>query len=404
MIPQLLSKRVELRKVRKGQSRSLCVRLGRNGFIPVFLLGIAMHIGMPTQSARSDVAAYLAGLNSGGSNVLMTASPAGSIQKADVVFKDSLVTGSIGSDAGIVTPDGEKIALKNNEKPEQDIPDEDRVTRGQKKGRIVAVEPVRPPRFFSAGSILNRTSFLYSPVAKVSKELAFVKPKIAGKELQIAEAFYRKKPVQPDRSVPVEIASLVTNHKADVLATAYANPVPDYARVSPFDSILKKEPQQGRFIPDIGPKDHAWAATPLPAEVFSTKEQDCLTRGIYFEARGEILKGQAAVAQVILNRVRNPSFPNTICGVVFQNDNWRNRCQFSFACDNILDRILNHKRWKIAKDIAMAVTAGKIWLPVIGSATHYHATYVHPRWARTMQRVAKIGDHIFYRTYGGGWS
>jgi spore germination cell wall hydrolase CwlJ-like protein len=72
---------------------------------------------------------------------------------------------------------------------------------------------------------------------------------------------------------------------------------------------------------------------------FPTKEQKCLAEGIYFEARGEKVEGQAAVAQVILNRVRNPTFPNTICGVVYQNDTWRNRCQFSFACDGIRDRI-----------------------------------------------------------------
>ncbi len=157
-------------------------------------------------------------------------------------------------------------------------------------------------------------------------------------------------------------------------------------------------------MPEIGPKDHAWAATPLPPIVFNAEEQDCLTRGIYFEARGEEIKGQAAVAQVILNRVRNPAYPKTICNVVYQNEDWKNRCQFSFACDNLLDRILNRDSWKVAKDVAMAVTAGKIWLPEVGSATHYHATYVHPAWARTMIRVARIGDHIFYRTRYGGWS
>jgi spore germination cell wall hydrolase CwlJ-like protein len=110
------------------------------------------------------------------------------------------------------------------------------------------------------------------------------------------------------------------------------------------------------------------------------------------------------VAQVILNRVRNPSYPDTICGVVYQNKKWRNECQFSFACDNIPDIIWSRARWLTAKDVAMAVTAGKIWLPEVGSATHYHATYVKPDWAPTMKKVAKIGLHIFYRTYGGGWS
>ena len=129
-----------------------------------------------------------------------------------------------------------------------------------------------------------------------------------------------------------------------------------------------------------------------------------LANAIYFEARGESAKGQAAVAQVVLNRVRNPAYPNTICGVVYQNDNWRNRCQFSFACDGKKDRITSPSHYKTAEEIAMAVTAGKIFIPEIGSSTHYYAQYVRPGWARTMQKMTKIGLHIFYRTYGGGWS
>lgn len=372
--------------------------------LTVAALGLAAHMALPTEAGRSDVAAYLAGLNSNGVNVFITRSPAGSIQKADMVFKDPIMTGSLKSDAGLVMPDGTTVAMRQEEKGQGGTPDEDRVTRKLKKSRIVAILPVTPPKAFNAGSILDRTSFLFKPVTKLSRELAFVKPKIGGKELQIAGTFFEKKPPQVDNSVPTEIAGLVNNRHADVLATAYANAAPDYARESPFDSILKKDAEEGRFVPSIGPNDHAWAATALPAEVFSAKEQDCLTRGIYFEARGEVLKGQAAVAQVILNRVRNPAYPDTICGVVYQNENWKNRCQFSFACDNILDRILNRDSWKTAADIAMAVTAGKIWLPEVGSATHYHATYVHPAWARTMKRVVRIGDHIFYRTYNGGWT
>ena len=200
------------------------------------------------------------------------------------------------------------------------------------------------------------------------------------------------------------IAGLITNQQADVLATAYAPPEPDFAEESPFDAILTEKPKGGRFIPPIGPDDHAWAATPLPPSAFSAREQQCLASGIYFEARGETARGQAAVAQVILNRVRNPAYPDTICDVVYQNEDWRNRCQFSFACDNIKDRIRSEYHWKMAREVAMAVTAGKIWLPEVGSSTHYHAVYVRPAWARTMKKVGRIGLHVFYRTYGGGWS
>jgi spore germination cell wall hydrolase CwlJ-like protein len=235
--------------------------------------------------------------------------------------------------------------------------------------------------------------------------MAFVDPDIKGKEVRIASAFYMKKDKKADPTLPRAIAELVNNDQPDILATAYAPQKPDYAKASPFASILREEePAGGRFIPPVDAKDHPWARQPLPETVFSKREQQCLAAGIYFEARGESVKGQAAVAQVILNRVRNPTYPNTICGVVYQNEKWRNRCQFSFACDGIRDRVASPAHFKTAQEVAMATTAGKIWLPEVGSSTHYHATYVHPRWAGAMQRMKKIGQHIFYRTYGGGWN
>jgi spore germination cell wall hydrolase CwlJ-like protein len=393
------------RSIRHEGAATLLAHLKRQWKAPL-ALGIGILAGFPTQAAHTDLATYLAGLNRKGGNqtMVLTRSPAGSIHEVEIAFADAITTGGVESGAGVELPGGVKAALLNEHKGEGGTPDEDRVNRADKKGRIVAVMPVTPPKGFAAGSILERTSSLLSPVFDTGERMAFARSRIAGKEIEIATAFYKKKPAHTDDGLPAMIAELVTNDRADVLATAYARVEPDYASESPFDSILKPEKEQGRFIPDISPEDHAWAATPLPAGVFGAKEQKCLAEGIYFEARGEELKGQAAVAQVILNRVRNPTYPDTICGVVYQNENWRNRCQFSFACDRIPDLILAPWHWKTAKEIAMAVTAGKIWLSEVGSATHYHATYVKPPWGRTMKRVAKIGEHIFYRTYGGGWS
>ncbi|MCF3643024.1 cell wall hydrolase [Rhizobium sp. TRM95111] len=369
-------------------------------------LGLALFAGFPSTIAHSDLATFLAGVNRVGGNqqMVMTPSPAGSIHEVEIAFNDAITTGAISGGAGLDLPGGAKAALRSEHKGKGGVPDEARVNRRDKKNRIVAVLPVTPPKDFSAGSVLQRHSSLLTPVFDGKERMTFIDPKIKGKEIAVATAFYRKKPIIRDRGVPAMLAGLVTNDRADILATAYARPEPDYARESPFDSILRKEEAQGRFIPKIGPGDHEWAATPLPAAVFSAAEQKCLTAGIYFEARGESLKGQAAVAQVILNRVRNPSYPGTVCGVVYQNRDWRNRCQFSFACDRIPDLVLAPWHWKTAKEVAMAVTAGKIWLDEVGSATHYHATYVRPPWARTMKRVGKIGLHVFYRTYGGGWS
>lgn len=195
------------------------------------------------------------------------------------------------------------------------------------------------------------------------------------------------------------MASLVKQSEDSVLAFA-----PEPAVIhSPFSAVLNEDPKV-KILPKLNDGDHAWADDPLPLNSFSEQQQRCLAQGIYFEARGEPVKGQAAVSQVILNRVRNPHYPNTICGVVYQNKHWRNRCQFSFACDRIRDRVRDRRLYEIATHVAAETTSGRIWLAEVGSSTHYHATYVNPRWNRRMKRVGRIGLHIFYRTFGGGWS
>lgn len=367
------------------------------------IFGLAAFITFPSIAARADMAGLLAGREGGAAwRMVLTDSPAGSIHASSLAFGDESLSSSL-SGAGITLPDGRKIAFTGHKGGEGHTPDSDRVNRAAKKGRVVAVEPMQPPKAFTAGSVLQRSSALDLKPLERKDRTAFVKPK-RGKDIELASFYFRREQKKPDPGVSPMIAELVTNRNADILATAYAPPEPDFARESPFDAILKKKPESGRFVPAIGPKDHSWAATPLPPSVFSAEEQQCLASGIYFEARGESAKGQAAVAQVILNRVRNPAYPATICGVVYQNEHWRNRCQFSFACDNIRDRINSKYHWKMAREIALATTAGKIWLTEVGSATHYHAVYVRPAWGRSMEKVGRIGLHIFYRTYGGGWS
>ncbi|OQM75655.1 cell wall hydrolase [Manganibacter manganicus] len=204
--------------------------------------------------------------------------------------------------------------------------------------------------------------------------------------------------------VPPILANLVNNDGADILATAYAPTDEFHASTNAFDALLGTDGEAGRFVPPIAEGDHEWMKQPLPPSVFSSAEQKCLATAIYFEARGEEVRGQAAVTQVILNRVRNPAYPASVCDVVYQNDSWINKCQFSFACDGIPDVIADRRAYRLAKDVAMAVTGGKIFLPEVASSTHYNATYVNPSWARSMERMTQIGSHIFYRTFGGGWS
>jgi spore germination cell wall hydrolase CwlJ-like protein len=126
-------------------------------------------------------------------------------------------------------------------------------------------------------------------------------------------------------------------------------------------------------------------------------EENCLARAVYFEARSESEVGQMAVAKVILNRVKSPDYPNSICGVVYQGSNRRNSCQFSFACDGLPDDVRQPGAWSQAKSVAQRAVAGDTQLGKgMNLATSYHADYVTPRWARSLRKVVKIGRHIFY--------
>jgi spore germination cell wall hydrolase CwlJ-like protein len=131
----------------------------------------------------------------------------------------------------------------------------------------------------------------------------------------------------------------------------------------------------------------------------------CLAKAIYYEARGEPLAGRLAVGRVILNRVKSRFYPDSVCEVVYQNAHKRNRCQFSFACDGKADHPGHMKAWSNAVDIAeqLLCRTGQDCKPsVVGGrinvSTHYHATYVSPRWSRKMPRTGRIGRHIFYFT------
>jgi spore germination cell wall hydrolase CwlJ-like protein len=127
----------------------------------------------------------------------------------------------------------------------------------------------------------------------------------------------------------------------------------------------------------------------------SARELDCLTQAVYFEARGETLRGQAAVAQVVLNRVANPSFPKTICGVVFQGAATHG-CQFSFACDGSMRHGREADAWDRARQVAERALSGAR-VANIGAATHFHTIDVQPDWGPQMLRVAQVGLHVFYR-------
>jgi spore germination cell wall hydrolase CwlJ-like protein len=139
----------------------------------------------------------------------------------------------------------------------------------------------------------------------------------------------------------------------------------------------------------------------LTEDEFRARELRCMATAIYFEARDEPIKGQIAVAQVVMNRIRSPFYPKTVCGVVYQGERNRHGCQFSFTCTGKRNTVNEKEEWATAVKLAKQVIAGEVWINEVGYATHYHATYVHPPWRHELDKVAQIGGHIFYKMKPG---
>lgn len=132
------------------------------------------------------------------------------------------------------------------------------------------------------------------------------------------------------------------------------------------------------------------------------KSEKCLAEAVYFEARGEAVRGQIAVAQVVMNRAFSGKYPDTVCGVVYQNKHRHLACQFTFACDNNADVVREPDMWDRAQKIAKAMLDGQLWLPEVDRSTHYHAYWVRPSWVSEMKKMYKFGVHTFYRPRNWG--
>jgi hypothetical protein len=174
-------------------------------------------------------------------------------------------------------------------------------------------------------------------------------------------------------------------------------PAMEYRPVAPQDAI-----KINSAIPLAGP---AGTARPFvfagAGKAAQASALECLTSAIYYEAGQESVDGQRAVAQVILNRVRHPAFPSSVCGVVYQGSTRQTGCQFTFTCDGSMARAPLAASWNRAKIIAAAALAGSVF-PDVGTATQYQADYVVPYWAASQAKTAVIGAHLFYR-WSGGW-
>jgi spore germination cell wall hydrolase CwlJ-like protein len=182
----------------------------------------------------------------------------------------------------------------------------------------------------------------------------------------------------------------------------------DFKRPESLAPTLDGEPTQGESVAAKGEVTGEGQRPRTPAERLGlagetrAKAEKCLTNAIYFEARGEPVRGQIAVAQVVLNRAFSGYYPNNVCGVVYQNARRHRRCQFSFACDGVRDRVDEPDAWERAEEIARETLDGKLWLADVGKATHYHAYWVRPSWVHEMARLYKIGVHTFYRPRNWG--
>lgn len=161
------------------------------------------------------------------------------------------------------------------------------------------------------------------------------------------------------------------------------------------------------LVPSAHPRLVTFTDTPAPA--LDQKEFECLRANIYFEARTESTKGMEAVAFVTVNRSHNKHFPGTICGVVRQSvvmKSGRKVCQFSWMCDGKRDtpnlaHVMESRAWDRASTVARQIMQGHVQ-NFLGQATHYHASYVHPSWAKAkrFQQLTRIGVHIFYKDKG----
>jgi spore germination cell wall hydrolase CwlJ-like protein len=221
------------------------------------------------------------------------------------------------------------------------------------------------------------------------------------------------------RAYPREVAALAALALAGAIAVggvAWSTPNVDGVRAARSEAGVPAPPPM--LVRDLAPGDALKVNEEIPmtsganpaARPFSmgnvgaaTRAQalECLTSAVYYESGDQSDDGERAVAQVVLNRVRHPAFPSTVCGVVYQGSTRATGCQFTFTCDGSLERRPDADGWARAKRIAEAALNGAVYAPV-GWATHYHADYVVPYWASTMAKNAVVGAHLFYR-WPGGW-
>jgi spore germination cell wall hydrolase CwlJ-like protein len=204
--------------------------------------------------------------------------------------------------------------------------------------------------------------------------------------------------------VVVNLQGEASSHAKGGRATDKAQVTPAALQLPEPDALRPLSPEQALTVnlerPVVARPDSPSAAFAIKADPATRlRAIDCLSQAVYYEAASEGIDGGRAVAQIVLNRMRHPSYPNSVCGVVYQGSTRATGCQFTFTCDGSLARVPQSYLWARSRKIATDALAGSVFAPV-GHATHYHADYVVPYWADSLDKVAVIGRHIFYRLRG----
>jgi hypothetical protein len=242
--------------------------------------------------------------------------------------------------------------------------------------------------------------------ALVSESVAAFEPWLQGESLTTAQSRAEASPAQtgsPETIRPAALDEWLTQGATPAVLRAIrlGSSTPAAADSTPIEVVALPHVSRGYLVRGEGyPALRPNYAMLIDRDAAARKFR-CLAEAIYFEARGESEEGQAAVAQVVLNRVSSGLYPPTICSVVYQNRRHFSACQFSFACGGNPLRITEADAWRQAQRVAAEVTNGDTYLSEIGGATHFHANYVRPRWARRLEKTDAIGHHIFYKLKPG---
>jgi spore germination cell wall hydrolase CwlJ-like protein len=245
---------------------------------------------------------------------------------------------------------------------------------------------------------------------------------VAGLQAALAGAVALSLALAPETSAVIQAPAAAAAQAVRPLIPpeGLAGPIAAQAGGAGSRALVQALLKQARLRPTLDPRSLSWdqarrmnAVLPAKPEAIEAAQPfhlqldtangrqalNCLTQAVYYEAGASGPAAGAAVAQVVLNRVRHPAFPKSVCGVVYEGSQLQTGCQFTFTCDGALQRGRDPAAWEEARKVALRALDGRV-VAAVGTATYYHADYVFPAWATTLVKMATVGPHIFYRQPG----